>query len=98
MDLGHNLEFGKFEELKNMYVCSEVKFKLLHVNLIGFFWNYLLVLFVFWRSFDNKELHIFDIVMEGASLICWVDRYNSIFYEGCGSKWNIHSLNLCLTK
>lgn len=37
MDLGHDLTFGNFEKLNNMYLCFEVKWKLLHVNLIGYF-------------------------------------------------------------
>jgi len=37
MDLGRDLKFGKFEELNNMYLSSKVNWKLLHVNLIGFF-------------------------------------------------------------
>jgi hypothetical protein len=36
MDLGHDLKFGKFKELNNMHLCFEFKWKLLHVNLIGF--------------------------------------------------------------
>jgi hypothetical protein len=35
MDLGHDLKFGKFEKLHNMYLCFEVKWKLLDVNIIG---------------------------------------------------------------
>jgi hypothetical protein len=37
MDLGHDLKFGKFEKLKNMYLYSKIKWKLLDVNIIGFY-------------------------------------------------------------
>jgi hypothetical protein len=36
MDLGHDLKYGKFKKLNNMHLCFEVKWNLLHVNLIGF--------------------------------------------------------------